>query len=362
MSPATIRMPPDYDSFDTFLSIVQNRLNLAGSPGLPFCRVYPTNRDFLMDGVGNWRHDRIYQLWDMVKRRLSGDLEPFPLRTFIKPEPHKLSKIEDGQLRIIMSVSLADQIIDHMLMDPINDSMVRCYGRIPVLPGWAPVRGGWRIIPLKEQCIGLDRRAWDWNAPRWLIWAEKEVRKNLVLADAKWENLVDSRYHELFVDPLIQTSGGDQFRQAIPGIVKSGCVNTISMNSIMQVILHCVVLETLGLPDIPIYAMGDDTIQTVLPAGYQAELQKYVLLKEPVLGEFCSFIFDGGRVESTNFQKHLYAMAFQADAKVKESLQSLQLVYGRSDRLEFWRRVAAKWDPTAVLSKSFIRQVFDGDC
>lgn len=99
--------------------------------GYPYCLQHPTNRAFLQVKDGIPSDSALNFLWTLVRIRLS-ERDSDLIRLFIKPEPHKLSKLES------QSISVVDQIIDQMIFGSCNDRMIDNCQDIPSKAGWTP--------------------------------------------------------------------------------------------------------------------------------------------------------------------------------------------------------------------------------
>lgn len=353
---ATSLQPDDLLSKEHFTRVLED-IDLASSPGVPLLFTYPTNRDFLWDG-DSWNTQNVELLWDRVRRRLASR-DSDPIRVFIKCEPHKLKKIQEKRYRLISSVSLVDSVVDHMLFGWQNDSLVRNFVHLPVAVGWSPLYGGYKWI--EPALVGYDRRAWDWTVPRWLLEAEMQVRFDLNANPSKlWTELVRWRYNRLYDANLFQLSNGWQIEQMVPGVLKSGSVNTISSNSIMQCILHAYCLHECSMPlDGEFVAMGDDTLQEHTSPEYVDLLSSIIDLKPPTTGEFCGIDFTEG-VEPINTPKHFKNLLYAKDADLHNSLISLQLNYGGSRRFGRMREIVTSVDSTALLPRREVSAIFHG--
>lgn len=350
MRPAITLLPDDFFTRTHFERVLRH-IDLRSSPGLPLCYSFKTNGEFLQpNDLGEFDPTRVELLWNLVQDWVRGG-SPNPMRVFIKKEPHKLAKLEEGRLRLIMSISLTEQIIDHMLFGTQNEKEVELFDQIPCAPGWGITYGGWRSVDSKW--IGLDRKAWDFSVPMWLLQLELQLRHNLCAnATEEWRGLTGRRYEELYRTAVFQLSSGVRYRQCTPGIVKSGAVNTISTNTHCQLLLHSYAAFLSEMDDGGDFlAMGDDTCQDTISADYIGELNKIVRIKKPTVGEFCSFtFFRGGVVEPNNFGKHLKNLMHQAPEYVRDSLRSLQILYACSSKLGRIRQLVLQLEPSAFIT------------
>lgn len=271
-------------------------------------------------------------MWEVVQQRIAGS-PPDPIRLFVKPEAHSAKKLAEERYRLISSVSVVDQIIDHMLFGDMNDGLIKNWHQVPNKPGWSIFNGGWRFMP-QETWIATDASSWDWTVRPWLLELVLELRVALcVNVTQEWADLAGQRYRELYTNPTFITSGGLKLRQTTPGVMKSGCVNTISDNSLMQCLLHARVSLELEIPIEPLFTMGDDRLQR--PMERQREYfdltNQFCILKSVSrVNEFAGFRFKGRRVEPVHKGKHAFNLLHMDDAVVNEMGLSYVLNYHRS--------------------------------
>ncbi|APG75771.1 hypothetical protein 2 [Hubei sobemo-like virus 29] len=331
-SSATWSIPEDFLQFSHFERVVKN-LDWTSSPGYPYMRRAPTNRIlFNVNSIGVPDPDKVSWMWEVVQNQIRDRVSD-PIRLFIKAEPHKLKKLEDGRYRLISSVSVVDQLIDHMLFGDMNESLVENWLNVPSKIGWSHLWGGWRSIP--RDWVAVDKSSWDWTMQSWVCEMVLEVRLRLCSNPSQeWLDLAQWRYRELFLNPLFVTSGGWILRQMRPGVMKSGCVNTIADNSIAQSILDVRVCYELGLSPEPLMSLGDDTYQKKRAAmgEYLERLSQYAILKQVVEApEFGGFRFLGPKqVEPLYKGKHAYILLHVDPEVLPELAPSYQLLYHRS--------------------------------
>lgn len=357
MAPAARHLDGDFFSWEHFMRVVP-RLNMKASPGYPYCRNFSTVGLLLGYEDGSVDESQAKWLWEMVKTRVSAEADL--IRVFIKPEPHRVKKILEKRWRLIQAVSIVDQVIDQLLLGHLIDSTVAMYGHIPVFPGWSPMHGGWRY--LREEWFGLDRSAWDWTVPLWLLELLWRVLEEMTLNARSvplWLQLMRKRFDELFREAKFILSDGTVWVQLAPGVMKSGSVITALGNSIMQLLLHVIVCLELGRDISELLVFGDDTHQRDADEEYCSALRRWVKVKPPEKGEFCSRVLKGTRVEPQNFLKHVANFMHTKDEDIPVALLSLQLEYARSDRLEFWQRLAVKLAPESLRTRSWLLDVFD---
>lgn len=360
-SAAKWRIPDDFLSYEHYERVVRE-LDWNSSPGYPYLLSTSTNRAFFgVDEKGEPSEVRKQAVWELVLSRLL-DRTVDPIRLFVKPEPHKNSKLEEGRYRLISSVSVVDQIIDTMLFGSMNETMVKNVVYLPSKFGWSPYVGGWRLMPRGGQ-LALDKSSWDWTVHGWYCELVLEIRKRLCAnLTPEWVELATWRYRELFGQPWFITSGGQLLQQREPGVMKSGCVNTISDNSIMQVVLHARVCAEIGVRPGPIMSMGDDTLQEPVENQelYEQRLKDYCIVKESHRRvEFAGHIFSGMKVEPAYWAKHCFQMLHADPAIVADLGISYSLLYHRSRKKSIvqhvLRELGAELPPDEMLDV-----IFDG--
>lgn len=333
--PASWSLPEDFLERSHFERVL-GELDLTSSPGYPYLRHATNNRQlFKVNDDNEWDAERIGWMWNLVQSRLK-DRSSDPIRVFIKAEPHKIKKIEDHRYRLISSVSVADQIIDHMIFGDCNRALIDNWPFIPSKPGWSHLLGGWRMIPT-QQWIAADKSGWDWTARLWLFELCLALRKMLCRTSGplldKWVDYAQWRYQELYTSPTFITSDGLLLKQKTPGVMKSGCVNTIADNSMMQVFLHLRTCYEIGIEPGTIYTMGDDTLQEPMgkPDLYRAKLGEFCRLKEfNRVNEFSGFRFQGRSVEPLYKGKHAFNLLHLDEDNFEQMADSYLLLYHRS--------------------------------
>lgn len=331
MGDASWEIPDDFMEKTHFERCVK-KLDWTSSPGYPYMRGHTTNSGLFEVECGIPSVRAVDKMWDLVQCQIR-DRASDPIRLFIKAEPHKLKKLETGKYRLISSVSVVDQLIDHMLFGDMNEQMISNWNKIPPKVGWSQVSGGWRFMP-KEKWMALDKSSWDWTVNAWLCEMTLSLRARLCKnVNEQWLDLAKWRYKQLFLEPTFITSGGLVLRQLKPGIMKSGCVNTITDNSIMQLLIHVRASYELGIDVEPLFCMGDDTLQRRGErwAEYCELVGQYAIVKQVVeSNDFAGFRFLGRRVEPLYRGKHSFNLLHLDESILSSISDSYQLLYHRS--------------------------------
>lgn len=372
--PATIEMlgirwglPSDFMSFDHYRRALGN-VKFTSSPGYPYMLRFPDNRCFFsaVDGVPSM--NRVVDVWHQIQHRLSmRDCDPIYL--FVKPEPHKLSKKD--RKRVISSVSILDQIIDHMLFDGFNQAIVDNSLEGSAKVGWTPLVGGWKMFPLPG--VSIDKKAFDWTVNPWLLECCLKVRANTCTTQGelfdRWLELAKWRYSCLFQQPRFVLPNGEILEQKQPGVMKSGSVLTIVDNCIMQLVLHFRTLTEIHPEEHWddqvdwFWCLGDDTRQAEPRnlAKYLDKLGEFCIVKEWTRNpEFAGYRFGpGGVMEPLYKGKHAFNL-YHASPKIEEDLAvAYSLLYHRSRERDSVRKILGFLGP--VPSLEWCDQVVDGE-
>lgn len=201
-----------------------------------------------------------------------------PVKVFIKDEPHKLSKIASGKLRLISSVSLVDQIKTRLLCNKQNTTEIDTWESIPSKPGLGLHDDGLLVIaenakqilkygPIAETDVG----GWDWSVKQWELALDARIRGRL--AGAKPTGAFDFLLHVhayCVANTVYVTPDGQMFEQTFPGAQLSGDYNTSSTNSRMRLIATMAARLWAGIPPLIdgqalLAAMGDDSFEFAFP-------------------------------------------------------------------------------------------------
>lgn len=339
-------IPDDFLSRAHYGRVVRE-LDFTSSPGYPYMLNYPTNRDlFRPDGEGNPDPVREDLVWQMVSTRLE-DMGLDPIRLFIKPEPHKNSKLENHRYRLISSVSVVDQIVHAMLFGTLNDIMTEQWPFIPNKSGWSPCYGGYRVIPLSGW-MATDKSGYDWSVQPWVIEMTYALRKMLcqnLEEHPLWEKHAENAYRQLYANPVFINSHGYLLQQRKPGVQKSGCFNTLSDNCIQQVLMHYRVCDDLRMEPGAMMCMGDDVYQETPPNKdrYLEKLGEFCRLKEAAeIPEFAGYRFGYRTVEPLYKGKHAFVLLHLNDKIGQEVLDSYSLMYHESRDRNFIRSLIRK--------------------
>lgn len=326
------------------------KLTFTSSPGWPHCNENPTIGGWLgFDGAFCCDQDRLEILWLETVRVLNGDFDTY-WRTFVKPEPHKLEKAQEGRWRLILMPPLPVQVAWQMVFGAQNSREIDAAYTIPSQQGMKPCGGGWKqhLLSWKEQGLNhsSDKSAWDWSCPGWMLQADLIFRSRMLRGDEvpRWEVVAKRLYTDAFRDAKLLLSGGTVYKQVSGwGVQKTGCVNTISTNSHCQVFAHLFYsLLTNQSPNPLPVVCGDDTIQGPRHSDIEVFRRMGVRVKHVHPGiEFMGNTYATGYPEPLYYSKHLYSLIHANDDVLEETLESYCRLYAHSaDRYRTWVRVA----------------------
>lgn len=328
-----------------------------------------TNAQWLKwDGV-NVDEIQKHRLWFDVQKVLADDFDTF-LRVFIKQEPHKYKKAVAGRWRLIVASSLPVQVAWHMLFSILNDVEIEQTYNIPSQQGVLLVKGGWKQYYRSWQerglTCGLDKSAWDWTAPKWAIDMDLDLRYRLCRGNEKekWHQIARGLYRHMFEDPKLILSDGTIYQQKVPGVMKSGCVNTISINSHCQVFLHLAVCFDNGWPIHPLpVCCGDDTLQSHIHVHDLDAYRRYgVVVKSASTNmEFVGHEFNDHGPQPMYVLKHLKKLRYVSDDILPQYLDSMARMYVHSPYYIIWESIARELGIDLPFSKSAYEYWYDFD-
>lgn len=324
------------------------RLEYASSPGFPYCQQSSTIGDWLgFDGC-NFDQLRVSLLWSDVNLVFLGEYKAI-WRCFIKDEPHSSLKVKQGRWRLIIMAPLSVQVVWHMLFGDQNDLEIEEAFSLPSQQGIKMMAGGWKQYYDQWVAKGLntamDKSGWDWSFPGWAIEADLELRCRLVygLEAAEWRMVASKLYEDAFKNTRLILSDGSIYQQEGGwGVMKSGCVNTISTNSHGQLFIHFFYCLIVGCPEQPLPVVaGDDTLSSAIHCQAEIYARMGIAVKHVENRvEFVGHHFTPAGPEPLYKIKHLYRAMYQPDENLAQYFDSMLRVYALSEDFVFWQRVA----------------------
>lgn len=272
-----------------------------------------------------------------VESLARGECVADDILLFVKDEPHKLSKLQQGRLRLISGVSLVDAIVDRMLFGELADSVSSSVWETPILIGWNPLVSGAKFLAgsFPNGSVSIDKSCWDWSVKDWLVDCWLEIILEFYSQYPEWyRDLITMRFRMLFEEAVFTTGRDRREKQGFKGIMKSGCFLTIVLNSIGQLLLHYVVAHRLGLgKSSRPWCLGDDTVQNA-DFNIDAYVEQLKLLGfNPKVGtvdqhvEFIGFLMDSERVIPAYWKKHLFCLKYLKEEVAESALESYLMLY-----------------------------------
>lgn len=285
---------------------------------------------------------------------MDGTYRPDDIRVFIKDEPHKVSKMRAGRYRLIMVMSLEDQVLDRVLMS--NWSEEEKFWRIPGKSGWSPVPAGYRYLnsAFPGDVLATDCTAFDWTFPEWVAKALLQLRLDMMVNPSEaYIQVLSARWRAVLRDAIVRLPDGRRFQQNRWGLMKSGWFRTIAENSSAQVLINALAWyrshPTLPFPTI--WTMGDDVLMSRPPqldvvAFEKALATTGILVKASSnLREFAGFEFGAGTVRPLYAAKHKFALHFVLPTQAEEIATAYSCLYAlvtTSDLPPFMHKVLAR--------------------
>lgn len=328
-----------FDSYENYIKCLNN-LDFTSSPGYPHNLYRSTIGEWLgYDGL-TFNEMQVNQLWLEVQS-LFEDIDCY-WRVFIKQEPHKQEKIEEGRLRLIICAPLHVQVLWQMMFSEMNSNEIANAYNIPSQQGIILCYGGWKHYldqwAKNGTTCGADKRAWDWTVPGWMLKLDLEFRTRMIRGSDRskrlWTHASAKLYEDSFKTTKLLFSDGQVYQQQNWGIMKSGCVNTISTNSHCQVFLHILYCLDTGTAIEPmVRALGDDTLQHEKHLVDLSVYEKYGVKIKSVSTtiEFAGNEFKQVGPQPMYLYKHLYNLYYIEDDVLEETLDSYQRLYCHCD-------------------------------
>lgn len=358
-----VENPVDYPTLDWFNHVLLHDVTPSSSTGLPWKKRGMDKGSSFVE-FGEIKENAIH-LYDAVVSRvlaLSEGVESDPISCFIKPEPHKPSKVKDGAWRIISGVGITDCFVDRMLFGNFLNGSIEKARTLdnPLLPGFVPYFGGYRALASKFiRPETADKSSWDWTVQGWMVTFLRRFFE--AVTDNKWHGILNNRLTALFQDAELDFEGY-RFRQNCDGIMKSGCLGTIIFNSLLQLAIHVLSCMRSGEDLKPFYAVGDDTIQETCSEEYWDEVKKCgAIVKERIGGwpaEFIGIYFNDAVGLPMYATKNFFRLLFAEAELLDDILAGYMRLYANSPLFTILNELAIRKGVT--LSKDDCLTWFNG--
>lgn len=270
---------------------------------------------------------------ELIKKNLMD-----PVRVFVKNEPHKKAKLEEGRVRLIHSCSIIDKLIEMCLVYNLCKKEIKGWRQIPSKPGIGFTDSMnidvYEDIIRRGNAAASDVTGWDMSVRRWMLEWDAEF------ITLKCANRTDLWARVLFNKRICEArsvwcfSDGILVQTIFEGLQLSGKFNTSMGNSRMRVALATLIGSEWAV------AMGDDDVEAFVEgakekyAMYGFPLKDYVRIRDSF--EFCSHVYTKDGAYAVNTEKMLMNMLhIQGD---------YQTVYKAYDQFSFEMRGSPSWD------------------
>lgn len=242
------------------------------------------------------------------------------------------AKIADHRERLIFCLSLEDQVVDHMLFGDVVLYEVEACATTNSKVGWSPLPGGFRSFYHSfslDDVMSVDKRAWDWTMPAWVIQMYFDQRFGHL--PVEFRNAIWRRFSQV-VGPecILRLPDGRRLQQVLWGLMKSGWILTIGLNSSAQVYQHYLACIRAGVRPRLLWAMGDDVVVRSMPPQYFFFLTSTGCLVKHVKkgAEFCGLAFlPGGVLQPLYAAKHKFNIAYCDPDKLSDMATGLGAWY-----------------------------------
>lgn len=241
-------------------------------------------------------------------------------------------KLHGHRERLIFCIALEDQIIDQILFRPLIDQETNNHIDIPSKVGWSIIPSGFRQFHSQfnqQTSYCTDKTAWDWTVLEWVVTSFFHSRfsnQSEAVKTAMW-----GRFMEV-LGPLcrLRLPDGARYQQTEWGVMKSGWILTLCMNSDAQhsqLVLACHRLNC----EVPrLWATGDDTIIDHNPhPQLEQELGRTgcIVKHHKQKCEFMGMDISRKSLNPLYEDKHRFKLAHMSDEKMQETLNQLAAFY-----------------------------------
>lgn len=238
-------------------------------------------------------------------------------------------------------------MVDKILFTPWYEAELKQPMATTQKTGWSPLPAGYQRLVAEfpaDSSVAVDKTQWDWTMPEWVIRAYVDMKRYQLTEEVPPEywTLVWARlYYVLGPGARFRMPNGVQWRQLGWGLMKSGWLLTLSLNSAAQGFQHALAWFRMGKTEPPpsVWAMGDDILAKMKLT--EEELQLYweklettgcKVKKIERRREFCGFDFVSDEVVNPLYpDKHQFILQHLDPAVEQETLLSYSLLYALSD-------------------------------
>ncbi len=305
--------PFDYKSNKNIERIINSNLvDVKKSPGHPYQAQGLVTNGAVLKHYGDSFVEIVRNQWN----------DPFWLKVFLKSEPTKVAKIEKGMARNITGMPLHKMIKNQAVFENFRNAMMDNWMESPAKYCFSPLVPG-HIKHLanvfgKDKVYASDKSNWDFNCFGYMF----EIASDIICELAcQPDGMSDEQFNEYIADVRgcidevnknvrYRCTNGNVYQSEHDGIMKSGWLLTIDVNTISQIALDVLIKVRMGLTDKEILscgkivAGGDDVLQS-FPDKF--DTKKYLVTAEELGFKLSDFevtkTFDGCEFFSNRFTK-----------------------------------------------------------
>lgn len=241
------------------------------SPGQPYqAEGMPKNEDVIRKYTASGFADLVLQKWNQIG----------VVKNFIKGEPTKRKKIDEGMPRCIAGDALHKTVQNVAVFEDFREAMTKNWMDSPVKYCFSPLVPG-HIDHLakqfKKDVWASDKKNWDFSVYSYVYETIRGTIKGLARQPADMDDDefaeylqdVDTSFHQKEC-AAYRCTNGEIIKSTCDGIMKSGFFLTIDANSIGQLNIDYLIKIRMGETDAQILADtvvagGDDMLQTFRP-------------------------------------------------------------------------------------------------
>jgi len=306
------------------MDYLADELRREGFPGVPVSEIGATNGALLRE---HWAFikavvkERLGKLAarDYTVEELGGGKSVElglcdAIKVFIKNEPHKLTKIQTGRLRLIWVMSMVDTLIDRLLWHALTKKNIFHWEDQPAAPGMGASDSHFGVIwddfVRMATEFGLDNSdvsGWDFSVKYWmqvcdLLGCLRSVR---ALHECTFRRVARNRL-KLTATPMLVIGDGRAFVFSRLAFQVTGRLRTSDGNTRMRLTLA-------SFRGVACRAMGDDAVESALvhaaepfysSFGFNVEGER---CPEPKGTVFCSYRYLArGRAFNVNWGRMIF--------------------------------------------------------
>jgi hypothetical protein len=327
----------DRKEWSESIDVLKAELKPEASPGVPHAKVAKRNdcfvsamgerfNDIVLDRIERILATSLSTLKTMTRKERMDENLMDPVRVFVKNEPHSIEKISTGRVRLIMSVSLTDKMIEMLLCRHLTKLEVQNWRLIPSKPGIGFTEENSACVYNDVMFSGLpmsyaDISGWDWGVKQWQVL--DAAIATILLASQKspvFEHLMVAKAY-LETESIYQFSDGVLVQPLFKGIVNSGKFRTSRDNSFMRVRIADLIGSRKTI------AAGDDSVENTVEDAAAKYLKYGIRCKEylPVQNsfEFCSHYYGPQGSYALNKEKMVMNLLHQSPKDFLEYRMSM---------------------------------------